>query len=57
LVAAIAASRVYLGVHFPSDVVVGVILGVLWLAVVVFPLRRLTEQPAEVGATSQGRAA
>jgi len=57
LVAAIAASRVYLGVHFPSDVVVGVILGVVWLVVVGFPLRRLTEQPAEVGATSQGRAA
>jgi undecaprenyl-diphosphatase len=48
LVAAIAASRVYLGVHYPSDVVVGVLLGLVWLAVVVIPLRHLTERDGQI---------
>jgi undecaprenyl-diphosphatase len=30
LVAAVAASRVYLGVHYPSDVLAGVVLGACW---------------------------
>jgi len=34
LVAAIAASRVYLGVHYPSDVAAGAVLGGVWAATV-----------------------
>jgi undecaprenyl-diphosphatase len=34
LVAAVAASRVYLGVHYPADVVAGVLLGTSWAAFV-----------------------
>jgi PAP2 superfamily len=33
LVAGVAFSRVYLGVHYPSDVVAGAVLGVTWPAV------------------------
>jgi membrane-associated phospholipid phosphatase len=31
MIAMIAFSRIYLGVHFPSDALVGLILGVVWL--------------------------
>jgi undecaprenyl-diphosphatase len=34
LVAAVCASRVLLGVHFLSDVVVGFVLGLAWLTLV-----------------------
>lgn len=45
LVTGIAASRVYLGVHWFSDVVGGVILGVLWLLVVERVLDRTHGEP------------
>jgi undecaprenyl-diphosphatase len=38
LVVAIGVSRVYLGVHYPSDVLAGWILGVIW-AVAMYPTR------------------
>lgn len=38
---AIGASRVYLGVHYPSDVLAGYLVGFIWLATVVLASRRL----------------
>lgn len=35
----IASSRVYRGMHYPTDVLVGVLLGVIWLTVVIFYAR------------------
>lgn len=35
----IASSRVYRGMHYPSDVVVGMLLGAIWLTVVIFYVR------------------
>lgn len=35
----IASSRVYRGMHYPSDVVVGMLLGAIWLTVVILYVR------------------
>jgi membrane-associated phospholipid phosphatase len=35
----IAGSRVYRGMHYPTDVLAGVLLGAIWLAVVIFYVR------------------
>ena len=35
----IAGSRVYRGMHYPTDVLVGVLLGAIWLTVVIFYVR------------------
>jgi undecaprenyl-diphosphatase len=35
LVAAIGLSRIYLGVHYPSDVVAGYLAGAVWIAALI----------------------
>jgi membrane-associated phospholipid phosphatase len=35
----IAGSRVYRGMHYPTDVLVGALLGAIWLAVVIVYVR------------------
>ncbi len=38
----IGVSRVYRGMHYPTDVMAGALLGALWLSVVIFYVRRHT---------------
>ena len=60
IVGAVALARVVLGVHFVSDVVAGIMLGIAWVAVTTWAYvawRRETgqpvERPAEVGSAEQ----
>lgn len=46
LVLAIGASRLYLGVHFPSDVLGGFTAGVMWLGACISGLEIATPRPA-----------
>lgn len=39
----VAYSRIYLGVHFPGDIVVGAILGILSAYIVTFAIRKLSK--------------
>ncbi len=45
LAAAIAFSRIYVGVHYPSDVVAGVLLGAVGALAAITLLRRTSEAP------------
>jgi undecaprenyl-diphosphatase len=57
LVAAIALSRVYLGVHYPSDVIVGAALGLAIAWLVVALARRVVRRRREDGAVIEAGAA
>ena len=57
LVAAIALSRVYLGVHYPSDVIVGAVLGLAIAWIVVALARRVVRRRREDGAVIEAGAA
>jgi undecaprenyl-diphosphatase len=52
LVAGIGLSRLYLGVHWPTDIVAGYAAGIVWLVTCIFSLqllqaRRLVAQESE----------
>jgi undecaprenyl-diphosphatase len=49
----VALSRVYRGMHYPSDVLAGALLGVLWLSLVTRTF--LPHRPWRRGAVAQGR--
>ena len=55
LIPAIAASRLYLGVHYASDVLGGVVLGATWLTVVLGLAYLSAPKPPALGASEGGR--
>jgi undecaprenyl-diphosphatase len=54
LVLAIAASRVLLGVHYPTDVLGGMALGVAWLAIAFAVLNPSTVLRCQVNNEGRG---
>jgi undecaprenyl-diphosphatase len=50
----IAISRVYRGMHYPTDVLAGVLLGVVWLSTVVVCVRRHDAGDRRVAAVDAG---
>jgi len=60
LTVAVGISRIYLGVHYPTDVLAGWCIGAVWAAIcwTVFHWlegRRQIEPPSAIGATDRGR--
>jgi undecaprenyl-diphosphatase len=53
VMAAVAYSRVYLGIHWPSDVLLGLALGVAWLLAVLWVTKPTVSPPAD--ARQRGR--
>jgi undecaprenyl-diphosphatase len=43
LAAAVAYSRVYNGVHYPSDVIAGAIIGLLWASIFIYLVKKVID--------------